>query len=529
LNRFYKDSIHPEQAEVIQAMLKPETYPEPPVRITHLQTHISHIFLTGGLVYKIKKAVQFDFLDFSTLPKRGYYCRQEVMLNRRLTQRIYLRVVKITSENGRPVINGKGPVLEYAVLMREMPQERMMNRMLLAGEVEEKAIRAIVRKLVPFYRQARTGEGIDPFGQIGVIKKNTEENFFETKPYINRLISRRDYHLLASETRNFLRQQKKLFQQRISEGFIRDCHGDLHSANICLDQRIQIYDCIEFNHRFRYSDVASDLAFLSMDLDFHGVPHLSDLLIKEYVRLSGDRNLPRVLNFYKSYRAYVRAKIHSFTAHDPEIAPGERREESRLAKKYYHLALHYIQYHRPILIVVFGLMGSGKTALAQELARQTGWLLYSSDEIRKTLVGLPPTARKWESFGKGIYGDKISRKTYRMMREEAEGQLRKGRSVILDGSYKRQAERLALVALGEKTKVRIRFLECRAPLKVIRKRLDRRRLETAAVSDGRWEIFHQQRRDFDPLEEPIKSLCRSIRTIEPPESLVARLRTSLHI
>jgi len=529
LNRYSKDSVHPEQADVIRAMLKPETYPQPPAAITHLQTHISHLFLTGGLVYKIKKAAHFDFLDFSTLAKRGYFCRQEVLLNRRLTRNIYLGVVKITSEKGRPMVNGKGPVVEYAVLMREMPQERMMNQLLTAGEVGPKDIKALVRTLVPFYRQARTGAGVDSFGRVSVLTQNTEENFLETKSYINRLLKRGDYDLLVSGTRMFLRREKALLQKRIRQGFIRDCHGDLHSANICLTKPLQIYDCIEFNHRFRYSDIASDLAFLSMDLDFHGYPELSRLLMEEYVRLSGDRDFPRLLNFYKSYRAYVRAKIHSFTADDPELRTKEKKEEGRLAKKYYHLALSYIQSTRPLLLVVFGLMGSGKTTLAEELARQTGWPLFSTDEIRKTLVGLSPTTRKWVPFGKGLYSEMISRKTYRLMRIEALKLLEHGQSVILDGSYKRQAERLLLLGLARKTKVRIHFLECRAPLKIIRRRLDQRRLEPETVSDGRWEIFKHQRRDFDPVEDPIKALCLSVKTNEPLPGLISKLRTVLHM
>ncbi len=259
--------------------------PAAPPKIIHLQTHISHIFLTGGLVYKIKKPVDFGFLDFTTLAKRRYFCHQEVLLNRRLTKDIYLGVVKITNERGRPVINGKGPVLDYAVLMKEMPQDRMMNRLLAENKVSEKDIRALVRILVPFYRQARTGKGINPFGRIEIWAKNTEENFTETRPYVGRLVSARVYTRIVQGTRDFLTQEKDLFKKRIREGYIRDCHGDLHSANICLDKTPLIYDCIEFNHRFRYNDIACDLAFLAMDLDFNGRPELSDLLQREYVRL----------------------------------------------------------------------------------------------------------------------------------------------------------------------------------------------------------------------------------------------------
>lgn len=518
-----------DQETVIQAMLSSETYPDSPEKITHIQTHISHIFLTGGLVYKIKKSVDFDFLDFTTLAKRHYYCQQEVLLNRRLTRGLYLGVVRITSQSGKPVINGKGPILEYAVLMREMPQERMMNRLLAAGEVGKKDIRTLVRKLVPFYRKARTGQGVNHFGQIEVITKNSEENFVQTRPYVDRLIDSRSYHHLISANRDFLIKEKNLFKKRLQEGRIRDCHGDLHSANICLDKRVQIYDCIEFNHRFRYSDIACDLAFLAMDLDFHGRPDLSELLIRDFVRLSGDQELPRLLNFYKSYRAYVRAKIHSFTSESPECSTRERKAEGRLAKKYYHLAYHYIQKDHPArLVVVFGLMGTGKTTLARELTKRTGWRLFSSDETRKALVGISPTARKWVPFGKGLYSETISRKTYRKMRDEAEKKLKHGHSVILDGSFKRQAERLLLMDLANQTGARVRFLECRAPLKTIQRRLDQRGTDAEAVSDGRWELFHQQRKDFDPVVDPIKSHCLQVRTAGPIEPEIEKIIRDLN-
>jgi len=418
--------------------------------------------------------------------------------------------------------------MEYAVLMKEMPQERMMNRLLAEGKVREKDIRELVGKLVPFYQQARTGKGINPFGRIEIMIKNTEENFAQTQSYLGRLISARTYSQMVKGTRDFLEKARELFKKRIRENYIRDCHGDLHSANIYLYKKPLIYDCIEFNHRFRYTDVACDLAFLAMDLDFHGRPELSRLLEREYVHRSGDDDLPWLFNFYKGYRAYVRAKVHSFSSENPEISVKEKKVESQLAKKYYQLAYEYIQKGRtPQIVVVFGLMGTGKTSLAKALAAQTGWPMISSDETRKNLQGISPTTRKWEPFGKGIYSEVISRKNYLKMRFEAKRLLEQGQSVILDGSYKRQSERLALMDLAKKTEARIQFLECRAPLKTIRQRLRQRERETRSISDGRWEIFHRQRKDFDPIVDPVKPYCLRIRTTKPLNELIIELVPTL--
>jgi len=409
-------------------------------------------------------------------------------------------------------------------LMKEMPQEKMMNRLLTENKVKEKDIRALIRVLVPFYRQARTGKGINPFGKIEIWTKNTEENFTETEPFVGRLISTRIYSRLVRETRNFLLREKELFKKRIREEYIRDCHGDLHSANICLDKKPLIYDCIEFNHRFRYNDIACDLAFLAMDLDFNDRPDLAAVLQREYVRMSGDHDLPRLFNFFKGYRAYVRAKIHSFTSEGPDLSSWEKRNEIWIAKKYYRLADQYLQKEGiPWLLVVFGLMGSGKTSLAKALARETGWVMIGSDETRKTIQGISATARHWEPFGKGIYSEKMSKRTYREMKKQAKILLEQDRSVILDGSYKRQEERLALLNLAKKNRARIRFLECRAPLKTIRLRLDQRLGDTRVISDGRWELFNRQRLDFDPVLDPILAEVLVIKTIHPAEQIVRKL------
>jgi uncharacterized protein len=518
----------PDQDRIVQALLHPDTYPHRPPRITHLQTHISHVFLTGGLVYKIKKPIRYDFLDFSTLAKRGYFCRQEVRLNRRLTHDLYLGVARITEKKGRLAVNGLGRVVEYAVLMREMPQDRMMNRLLAAGRVGGKEIRDLVRILVPFYRKAQTGGAVNQDGRVAVIQKNTEENFAETRPFVGKLVSPETYQAVRRYTRRFIDLNHPLFERRINHKRIRDGHGDLHSGNICLEPEIQIYDCLEFNHRFRYSDVAGDLAFLAMDLDFHGYPVLSRLLVREYVLLAQDPEAKRLMNFYKCYRACVRAKIHAFASAESEIPPQERSDHRRQARRYFQLARTYARADRPVpLIVFFGLMGTGKTTLAQALSRKTDWKVISSDRVRKQLARLKPTIRRPEPFGEGIYTPDRSEMTYRAMRQEAEHLLQQGRPVILDGSYKKNEERRALLELARNLGADICFVECQASLSLIRQRLEARRRDPRAVSDGRWELFRAQRADFDPTGDIIPQHGFRLHLDQPPEKLVRKILTKI--
>ncbi|MFZ5775175.1 MAG: hypothetical protein ACOY3Z_06810 [Thermodesulfobacteriota bacterium] len=325
----------------IRLLATPAAYPHPASEIRHLQTHISHVFLAGDFVYKVKKPVNFGFLDFTSLDKRRYFCEQEVLLNRRLCPDLYLGVVAITDQHGVLSLDGSGEPVEYAVKMARMDEERMMAKVIARGELKRQTIDHIVEILVPFYEKAEGGEAIRAFGTAQAVSVNVLENFEQTLPFVGcEAISQAQFDAISAYARDFLGKEE-MFAQRLAAGRIRDCHGDLYSANICLDEPIHIYDCIEFNQRFRYCDVASDVAFLAMDLDHHGLPELSDHFIERFCAASRDHSLPDMLNFYKSYRAVVRGKIGLFTAHDPAVDPATKASCLAQAKAYFQLAERY--------------------------------------------------------------------------------------------------------------------------------------------------------------------------------------------
>jgi len=325
----------------IRYLLDPSAYPHGAARIDLIQTHISYVLLAGDYVYKIKKPVNFGFLDFTTLEKRQFYCNQELLLNRRLCPSLYLGLVAITGENGGFRLDGNGPAVEYAVKMRRMPEERMMSRLIDQGQLPAEAVDRIVDILVPFYEQAAAGPEIRAYGRAEAVGVNIRENFTQTETFIgSNALNKEQFAAIRKYALDFL-SEEQLFDERIAAGRIRDCHGDLYSANICIADEIFIYDCIEFNTRFRYTDVASDVAFLAMDLDFHGLTTLSARFIERFIAASGDRGLQNMLDFYKCYRAYVRGKIGLFTAHAPEVDNATREKCLGQAGRYFALAAHY--------------------------------------------------------------------------------------------------------------------------------------------------------------------------------------------
>lgn len=486
---------------LIAAMSNPGFYPHNPPTVELVQTHISYVFIAGGLVYKVKKPVDFGFLDFTTLEKRRENCLKEVSLNRRLAPETYLGVEEITEdEDGSLALGSSGRVIEYAVKMKKLPADGMLVKMLAEDRVTPGAMDEIARKLANFHGSAETGGEIDRFGSIEVIRRNHDENFEQTAPFIDRTIGKEQYGFLRLYVNDFLERKRSLLEERVSRGRIRDCHGDLHAEHICLTDGIVIYDCIEFNDRFRYSDAAADVAFLAMDLDYRGYPDHSRAFVEAYVRHSADGGLRELLPFYECYYAYVRGKVIGFRLDDPAIS-GPDKETARLgAANYFELAAKYAaRPEKPIMVVMTGLMGSGKSVLAASLAPFLDAEVIRTDILRKELLNIRPEERHLEKFGEGIYSPELTARTYEKAFERARAALGAGRSAIIDGSFKKNADRIAALRIAQGAGAGFFVVECECAVETVRERLERRLEESRDASDGRWELYELQRADYEPV------------------------------
>jgi aminoglycoside phosphotransferase family enzyme/predicted kinase len=520
---------HGQWGELEAALTDPAFYPHHVESIQVEETHISKVYLTGSFVYKLKKAVNFGFLDFSTLEKRRHWCEQELLLNQRLSHSVYLGVVTITREPGGLALNGPGEPVEYAVKMRQLPSGRCMLGLLRKGELTLSMVQDLAHVLARFYEKARRGPEVDRLGSIEVIESNTEENFSQTEPFVPELLARDKYLVVREAVRDFLRRHPELFQRRIKAGRIRDCHGDLRLDHVYFLDGIEIIDCIEFNDRLRYGDITGDLAFLAMGLDFRGHQDLSWALINTYAQEAQDPEVYILLDFYKCYRACVRCKVESLRLAEGGLPPEEAHAVAERARQYFDLAHGYAAtFGRLTLWVVCGLSASGKTTIANELAKRLQVKVHCSDVLRKRLFGIDPQESAVIDFGEGIYVPAATSQTYENLLEAARRDLSAGSSSILDATFSRRAHRSQVRQLATELGVNLIMVECLCPPPLLRQRLAGRNGE-AMVTDARLQHLEAQLRAFEPLDELEKDVHLQVRTDEPLEQSLEQLFSAAYL
>ncbi|MDO9309909.1 MAG: AAA family ATPase, partial [Deltaproteobacteria bacterium] len=485
----------------LKSLMIPANYPVPTSTVELIQTHVSWIFLTDSHAFKIKKPVDFGFLDFSTLDKRHFYCNEELRLNRRLCPDIYEGVIELHANGDGASFTGSGPILDYAVMMKRLPAERMLERLIETDSVTTAMIERIAGVIADFHAGIASSRYISGFGTLDRIMTNWNENFQQAMSYASSTLPSSELEAIRSWVEGFAGSNETLFARRVEKGYIRECDGDLHLENICLvDDRVYIFDCIEFNERFRFCDTAADIAFLLMDLDFHGRRDLSAHALKTYLKLSGDPDLEELVVFYKIYRAFIRGKVESFRLNDETIDPSMKEIAKESAIRYFRLARGYCERDRlrPTLFITCGTMGCGKSKLADQLAFELGISVYNSDTIRKSASGKTPGVSVHERYGQGLYDKTVTENVYAQLKQLAGNELRANRSVLIDASFKRASDRSSLAALAVRHGADIVILSITCEEEEQKRRLIRRSERGTSVSDGRIELLGQQQADFEP-------------------------------
>ena len=513
-----------DHATMIEGLLDPEAYPHPVDEIVHLQTHISSILLTGTRAYKIKKPVDFGFLNFSTLELRELNCRREVELNGRLAPEVYLGVEPVRFDGTRLTLGkGDGEIVDWAVAMEQLDGDLLGVGVLERGDLTRDTLDDLVEILVPFYRNARSGPDVDTFGEIKAIKFNTDENFVQTDSYIGKLISRDRFEHIKHWTNRFFVERAELFGRRILEGRVRECHGDLHLDNIFFSDPPTVFDCIEFNDRLACGDVAMDVAFLAMDLDARGRSDLAQHFVDRFIEVSGDEELRELMPFYKTYRAYVRAKVAAFTSEDPDLDDIEKRRNRNAARHSFGLAYRYAGgTARPPLVVFYGLMGTGKSSLARLLREVYGWHVISTDAIRKHIAGVGEATRVWVPYNTGLYSLDMNERTYAESSRRAGDLLDAGLPVAMDGAFKTRDERRKVIDMAREHGADVRFVETVCDPDEQRQRLEARQVYDTR-SDGRIELMERQRREFESPAGDVADLFEQLSTDGPGRETRARI------
>jgi uncharacterized protein len=515
---------------LITAMLRPDFYPHRPADVALVQSHISYVLLAGERVYKVKKPVRFSFLDFSTLERRQHFCHEEVRLNRRLAPDVYLGVLGVREHDGTYQLerDDDPAAAEYVIEMRRLPADRMLDVLLDRNAVPAALLDAVADRLAEFHRNADAGPAVtangDPAGVLAIL----EDNYANARRFRDVTVAAHDDDAIQRFARGFLRTQEVLFRQRQQERRIRDCHGDLHSEHICCTEPLVIFDCIEFNSQFRYCDVASEIAFLAMDLDYHERPDLAAHFVARYTASAGDPDLQRLVPFYQCYRAYVRGKVDSLKSIEPEVGAAEREIARASAQRHFALAYRYSWAYTPALVVIAGLSGTGKSAVAAALHARTGFVHLNSDVVRKQLAGVPVDApAKPAAYDTGIYTPELSTRTYQTMLDEADGHLAVSRGALLDATFQLRSGRDAARALAQRHGVPFLLVECRCDENEVRRRLAHRAQRGGSPSDADWTVYREQRRRFEPIGGDEDGDHLVLNTAAPASELVGVIEAAL--
>ena len=494
------DSIQPDnQSRLVASLRNPAVFGTGCARVAMLETHISYVLLTGTYAYKIKKSVNLGFLDYTTLAARRRYCEQELRLNRRHAPALYLDVVAITGTIERPVLGGDGPPLEYAVRMREFPQDALASRLLARGELDASDIDALATTVAAFHERIDPAPPDSEFGRPDGILRVARQNFERIRPFLERPDDIARLDTLAQWTGREFADRSADFGARKRGGFVRECHGDLHLNNIArIDGEMTIFDCIEFNDSMRWIDVLSEVAFTVMDLEDHARGDLAQRFLNAYLEITGDYGGLPVLRFYVAYRAMVRAMVARLRAAQP-IGDDARRTALAEYDGYIAIAESCGRPARPAVVLTHGLAGSGKTTLSQPLLELLRAVRIRTDVERKRGHGLKALDRPGVGLDSGIYSPDATAALYARVRELARRVVRAGYVVIVDAAVLKRWQRDLFRGLASELEVPFAIVSFTAPEASLRERIQRRAAAANDASDANLAVLDHQLRTQDVL------------------------------
>ena len=496
----------------ITNMLKPEVYNHPCHNIELIETHISWVILTGDFAYKIKKPVDFGFLDFSTLKKRKYFCQQELHLNRRLAADIYLELSAITGTEDRPQLAGSGEIIEYAVKMKQFPQSAQLDNMLAAGELKLTHMNAFADMAANFHQSADVADISSNYGSKEAVYHPVEENFQQiaqqavASDYTDQLAT------LSQWSQSQLTEKQSIMAQRKANGFIRHGHGDMHLRNMLwLNDKAMAFDCIEFNEKLSWVDVISDAAFLIMDLQHRQQQPLANRFLNRYLEVTGDYAGLSLLPFYLGYRAMVRAKVSILRLAQNNISAQQNQQILTEFESYLELAGRYTKTSTPQLIIMRGFSASGKSTVSQQLLDKTGMIRIRSDIERKRLFASDSTTKTASKIDAGIYSSEATKQTYEKLRKLASDIINAGYSVIVDAAFLKHEQRQIFQQLATQLQVTYNILQTTAPDEVLRQRIQNRKND---ISDADLVVLEHQLANYQTLHKSETAYVISIDTTQ---------------
>jgi aminoglycoside phosphotransferase family enzyme/predicted kinase len=485
------------QTRLIEALHNPDCFPHPCTDFQLIQTHISWVILCGPYAYKIKKAVNLGFLDFSTLERRRHFCEEELRLNRRLAPHLYLQVVHFSGSPDTPQLDGPGKPFEYAVKMARFSQQDLLARMAREHRLQALHIDHMIEQIAAFHKRIPAAAAESGYGTPEAVARPVEENFAQIRERTGDPAQLRLLETVEQWSREEQQRRNPVFAERREHGFVRECHGDMHLGNMAwVEQELLIFDGIEFNPSLYWIDVMSETAFLCMDLEDRGYAPFAFRFLNGYLERTGDYAGLAVCRYYLVYRAMVRAKVASIRMQ--QEAATERDQEADELRGYLNLALSYIRWRRPLLLITHGLSASGKSTLSAPLAERLPAIRIRSDRERQRLFGSSGEDAAGAIEG-GIYTPKATEQTYGRLLRLTEAILQAGFSVIVDATFLKAEQRAPFRRLAARLRSPFRILHFDAPHEVLRRRIRQRQAAGADISEADLQVLEHQIQNYQNL------------------------------